>query len=128
MKIKIVIPYFGRFPNYFEFFLKSCEANDEIKFLVFTDQSVFPEHPSNVSFHVMSFDAFKGIVQKNLSLSSQCVQVLTPSDSTIFKGVELLDDSVVASHAIVTKSFHKKNVLIGGFPASIIKENINWRF
>ena len=78
MKIKIVIPYFGRFPNYFEFFLKSCEANDEIKFLVFTDQSVFPEHPSNVSFHVMSFDAFKGIVQKNLSLSSQCVQVLTP--------------------------------------------------
>lgn len=50
------------------------------------------------------------------------------SDSTIFKGVELLDDSVVASHAIVTKSFHKKNALIGGFPASIIKENINWRF
>ena len=39
MKIKIVIPYFGRFPNYFEFFLKSCEANDEIKFLVFTDQT-----------------------------------------------------------------------------------------
>ena len=78
MKIKIVIPYFGGFPNYFEFFLKSCEVNQEIDFLIFTDQSAFPAYPSNVSFHVLSFDSFKKIVQQKLSPSSQSLRILTP--------------------------------------------------
>lgn len=78
MKIKLIIPYFGKFPNYFEFFLKSCEANHEIEFLIFTDQKVFPAGPSNVFFHVLPFDAFKKTVQQKLSLSSRCLRALTP--------------------------------------------------
>lgn len=50
------------------------------------------------------------------------------SDTTIFKGVSIQDNSVVASHAVVTKAFRKSNILIGGFPASIIKENIDWKY
>ena len=78
MKIKLIIPYFGEFPSNFEFFLKSCEANQEIEFLIFASQSVVPAHPSNVSFHVLSFEELKIMAQKKLSLSSQSLRVLTP--------------------------------------------------
>lgn len=40
MKILIIIPYFGRFPNYFNLFLKSCAANDSINWLLVTDQNM----------------------------------------------------------------------------------------
>lgn len=45
---------------------------------------------------------------------------------TIAKGVSLLADTVVASKSYVTKSFDKPNIIIGGVPAKIIKENITW--
>lgn len=43
----------------------------------------------------------------------------------ILKGVCLGGDVVVSTGAIVTKSFGN-NVLIGGIPAKILKENITW--
>lgn len=43
----------------------------------------------------------------------------------LLKGVNLSHNTVVSTGAIVTKSF-EQNVLIGGIPAKIIKENINW--
>lgn len=43
----------------------------------------------------------------------------------VLKGVTLEGDDVVSTGAIVTKSFGK-NVLLGGIPAKVIKENINW--
>jgi len=43
----------------------------------------------------------------------------------VLKGVEFGDDSVVASRALVTKSF-PPNSLIGGFPAAVLKEKITW--
>ena len=46
----------------------------------------------------------------------------------LLKGSYIDEDSVVACKALVTKSFEgQKNVLVGGFPAKIIKENINWK-
>lgn len=44
----------------------------------------------------------------------------------VMKGVTLEGDDVVSTGAIVTKSFGK-NVLIGGIPAKVIKESINWK-
>ena len=43
----------------------------------------------------------------------------------ILKGVTLGENSIVATGAIVTKPF-PNNVLVGGSPAKIIKENVNW--
>lgn len=43
----------------------------------------------------------------------------------VLKGVNLGNVSVVSTGAIVTKSFGN-NVLVGGLPAKILKENINW--
>lgn len=43
----------------------------------------------------------------------------------ILKGVSLADDIIVSTGAVVTKSFGR-NVLIGGVPAKVIKENVKW--
>lgn len=45
--------------------------------------------------------------------------------SKVLKGVTLGCDSIVSTGAIVTKSFGN-NVLLGGLPAKVLKENINW--
>ncbi len=47
-------------------------------------------------------------------------------DVKIFKDVSIADNTVVANGSVVTKSFDKENVLLGGCPAKILKENINW--
>lgn len=43
----------------------------------------------------------------------------------IMKGVTLKKDIIVSSGAIVTSSF-ENNVLVGGIPAHIIKQNVTW--
>lgn len=43
----------------------------------------------------------------------------------VMKGVKLEGGNVVSTGAIVTKSFGK-NVLLGGIPAKVIKENVSW--
>jgi len=48
------------------------------------------------------------------------------SHVSILKGVHIADNSVVATRAVVTKSFTDNNILIGGMPAKKLKENINW--
>ncbi|MEE9361054.1 MAG: acyltransferase [Cellulophaga sp.] len=45
---------------------------------------------------------------------------------TILKGVSIAENSIVATGSIVTSSFKKEGVIIGGNPAKEIKENINW--
>jgi acetyltransferase-like isoleucine patch superfamily enzyme len=45
----------------------------------------------------------------------------------ILKGVHISDNSVIASSAVVTKSFAEGNVLIAGNPAVIIKREVEWR-
>ena len=43
----------------------------------------------------------------------------------VLKGVTLEGDDIVSTGAIVTKSFGK-NVLLGGIPATMLKENVSW--
>ncbi len=49
------------------------------------------------------------------------------ADVIILKGVQIEDNSVVAIKSVVTKKFtEEKGVLIGGNPARIIRQGINW--
>jgi acetyltransferase-like isoleucine patch superfamily enzyme len=48
------------------------------------------------------------------------------SRAVILKGVDIGDNCVVAAGAVVTKSFPAGS-LIGGVPAKMIRENINWK-
>lgn len=44
----LILPYFGKFNNYFPLFLRSCAANPSYDFLIFTDSMESYQYPSNV--------------------------------------------------------------------------------
>ena len=46
--------------------------------------------------------------------------------AVILKGVTIGDGSIVAAGAVVTKDVPAKT-LVGGVPAKVIKENIEWK-
>lgn len=52
--------------------------------------------------------------------------VWVASSVEINKGVIIADNSIVASNSLVTKKFNQSNVILGGLPAKILKENVNW--
>ena len=54
-KCIFIIPYFGKFPNYFELFLKSCEYNPSFNWLFISDCVYEGKLPSNVCIKKMSF-------------------------------------------------------------------------
>lgn len=45
---------------------------------------------------------------------------------TFLKGSSILNDSVIASHSVVTKIFNEDNIVIGGNPAKTLKQGVNW--
>ena len=45
----------------------------------------------------------------------------------IYKGTIIPDGCVIASDSVVKGVFFVKNSLIGGYPAKVIKENIEWK-
>ena len=47
-------------------------------------------------------------------------------DVKILKGTEIPADSVIAMNSCVTKKFDKTNTIIGGYPAKIIRQDVNW--
>lgn len=55
----LILPYFGRFNNYFPLFLRSCGANPSIDFLVFTDDMTPYSYPTNVRVVPMTLDEFR---------------------------------------------------------------------
>lgn len=65
-KIAFIIPYFGEFNNYFELFLKSCEYNHTIDFLIFTDNRKEYNYPKNVKVHYMNFQELKAKFQSKI--------------------------------------------------------------
>lgn len=44
----------------------------------------------------------------------------------ILKGVKIPNNSVVAFGSLVTKPFDEDGILIGGYPAKILRENVSW--
>lgn len=49
------------------------------------------------------------------------------ADVTFMKGARVASNSIVGNAALVTKAFTQENVAIGGVPAKILTENVNWR-
>ncbi len=46
--------------------------------------------------------------------------------AVVLKNVELADNIIIGRNAVVTKSCNRKNCILGGLPAKIIKENVRW--
>ena len=63
-KIAFVIPYFGKFPNYFELWVKSVESNPTIDFILYTDNNIDFCKPTNLKIIKTNFIEFKNKIQK----------------------------------------------------------------
>ena len=65
-KIRIIIPYFGKLPTFFPYFLLTAKRNQKIDFLVYTDQKVDKFsilNAKNIEFVTLSFDDLRDKVQ-----------------------------------------------------------------
>ena len=61
-KIVLINCYFGAFPNYFPLFLKSCQQNDTVDFLIFTDNR-YDRLPRNVKLIPATFGEIRNRIQ-----------------------------------------------------------------
>lgn len=75
------------------------------------------------SFHELSYDGKKEKV-KNIEIGNN---VWIGSNVKIYSGTKIPDGCVVASNSILNSEFKEENILIAGFPAKKIKENITWK-
>ena len=85
---------------------------------------------SNVVFRTGDSHSIIDNSNKRINFAKDIViedHVWFAQNTTILKGVCIKANSVVASGSVVTKNFQVGNVIIGGNPAKVIKENINWK-
>jgi len=57
-RIAIIIPYFGRWPEWIELYFHSCERNNFIDWYFFTDCAIPTNYGSNLHFVNTTFDAY----------------------------------------------------------------------
>ena len=65
-KIRLIIPYFGKLPKFFPYFLLTAKRNQKIDFLIYTDQKVDQFtilNANNIEFVTLSFDEIREKVQ-----------------------------------------------------------------
>lgn len=63
-KVAIIIPYFGKLPNYFELWLESVKRNANIDIFFFTNNFKLKNCPPNVHWVVTTFTEVKNRAQK----------------------------------------------------------------
>lgn len=77
------------------------------------------------SHSILDFETNKRInYAENVAIGDH---VWVAAHCVILKGVSIPNNSVVATGSIVTKPMLTENVIIGGNPAKIIKQNITWK-
>lgn len=67
-KILIIIPYFGLWPFWFDFFLHSCRFNSSINWLLIGDNPLSQEPPPNVEFRQTSYENYISFVSSSLDV------------------------------------------------------------
>lgn len=63
MKKIVILPYFGKFNSYFELWLRSCEKNIGIDWLIITDNNINRNLPSNIKIVKKTFEELKSEFQ-----------------------------------------------------------------
>lgn len=57
--IAYVVPYFGKLPKNFQFWLLTCSQNPTIDWIIFTDDKTIFDVPPNVKLIYISFENMK---------------------------------------------------------------------
>lgn len=71
MKCALIVPYFGKFPGYFQLFLRSCALNKHFTWYIFTDDTTEFHYPDNVKVKYTSFEEMRD--QFKLALGGKIV-------------------------------------------------------
>lgn len=66
-KCCFIVPYFGKLPNYFELFAKTCAFNVDYQWLIFTDDQEVYKVPNNVKIIHMKFSDLKKQIQNKFN-------------------------------------------------------------
>ena len=64
-KACFIIPYFGKLPETFPVYLRTCAENPDYDWLIVTDDRAAYDYPENVHVSYTSFDAFVERVQSH---------------------------------------------------------------
>ncbi|WP_375138196.1 DUF6625 family protein [Stutzerimonas azotifigens] len=67
-RLVFLIPYFGQWPFWMPFFLKSVEGNPDIQWIFFSDCGVPDGLPTNVALRPMSFERYCDLVSQRLGI------------------------------------------------------------
>ena len=67
--IAILIPYFGQWPAWIDFFVESCRANRSIDWILFSDCEPPENRAPNVRHVRISFDDYKAVVGEALGIT-----------------------------------------------------------
>ena len=62
-KIVFIIPYFGKFNNYFPLMLNSCACNPDIDWMLFTDDKSTYPYPPNVHIYYRTFEWLQSLIK-----------------------------------------------------------------
>ena len=88
-QIAFIIPYFGKLPDNYKLWLKSCEHNPTIDFIIITDDRTSYKVPSNVIVNYCSFEEIKEKIQKHFDFEVKvdrpwCLSLFKPAYGQIF--------------------------------------------
>lgn len=68
-RIAVIIPYFGKFPNYFQLWLDSAGLNPTVDFIIFTDNADDYVHAPNIRFIPFDLHRLKNLMREKLHMS-----------------------------------------------------------
>jgi len=68
-RIAFVIPYFGPFPAWMDYFIASCRKNESVDFFIFSDNEKPAGWPENIHYYTIDFQGYKNIVSDKLGIN-----------------------------------------------------------
>jgi len=81
-KIGLIVVYYGKWPEWTPYFLKSCSRNENIRWFIFSDIPPAENVPSNVSYINFPLDSFRTRVKSLLGITPD---IIHPYKLTDFK-------------------------------------------
>ena len=85
-RVAIIIPYFGKWPDWIELFFYSCGKNPMVDFIFYTDCPLPIRQYGNTVFHKVSFDEYKQIVSDRLGVPFNVTNAYKLTDIKPFIG------------------------------------------
>ena len=83
--------YFGKFSNYFNLWLLSCQYNPQIDFYIVTDQPIDRALPQNIHFIVKNLSEFSALAERKLQTHVELKRAYKCCDLKPFYGIILED-------------------------------------